>query len=214
LAEGLLSHAAMKAVRSQAVKAVREERAARDFTNQIKIAGAVFKLEVGKKKKKLAVLDWESLKRIRGEIPRDSAELYRNLKGVVTRGDLRLLDGEKLDLILRVAPLLDLDRDLERDWPRKRNFAVHEESSALVSALDHVLQVSRWKPKSPELGFVALFTDSAGSYWFRVSRGFHTALNESLASLEALVDDISASSGLEEKEKAAALYRKLSGFFS
>jgi len=217
VAEGLLSHAAVKAVRGQAAKAVQEERAARsaarDFTNQIKIAGEVFRLEVGKKKKKLAVLDWEALKRVRGETARDSAELYKNLKGVVTRDNLRLLDGEKLDLILRVAPLLDLDRDLERDWPKKRNFAVHEDSAALVSALDHVLQVSRWKPKSAELGFVALFTDSAGSYWFRVSRGFHTALNESLASLEALVDDIAATATHEEKEKAAALYRKLSGFF-
>ncbi|MCK7470845.1 MAG: hypothetical protein MZU95_08725 [Desulfomicrobium escambiense] len=60
---------------------------------------------------------------------------------------------------------------------------------------------------------MALFTDSAGSYWFRVSRGFHTALNESLASLEALVDDIAASATHEEKERAATLYRKLSGFF-
>ncbi|HRY81987.1 MAG TPA: ATP-dependent RNA helicase, partial [Spirochaetia bacterium] len=148
VAEGLLSHAAVKAVRGQAAKAVQEERAARsaarDFTNQIKIAGEVFRLEVGKKKKKLAVLDWEALKRVRGETARDSAELYKNLKGVVTRDNLRLLDGEKLDLILRVAPLLDLDRDLERDWPKKRNFAVHEDSAALVSALDHVLQVSRW----------------------------------------------------------------------
>ena len=213
LAEGLLSHAAVKSARSQAVKAVREERATRDFTNQIKIAGEVFSLEIAKKKKKLAVLDWESLKRIRGEAGRVSAELYRNMKGVVTKGNLRLLDGEKLDLILKVAPLLDLDGDIEREWPRKRNFEVHEDSGALISALDHVLQVSRWKPKSAELGFVALFTDSAGSYWFRVSRGFHTALNESLASLEALVDDIAAAASHEEKEKAAALYRKLSGFF-
>ncbi len=213
VAEGLLSHAAVKAVRSQAVKAVREERAARDFTNQIKISGEVFKLEIEKKKKKLAIIEWEALKRIRGDLVRDSAALYKTMKGVVVRGNLRLLDGEKLDLILRVAPFLDLDRDLERDWPRKRNFAVHEDCAALISALDHVLQVSRWKPKSPELGFVALFTDSAGSYWFRVSRGFHTALNESLASLEALVDDIASTASHEEKEKAAALYRRLSGFF-
>ncbi|HOX14426.1 MAG TPA: ATP-dependent RNA helicase, partial [Spirochaetales bacterium] len=51
VAEGLLSHAAVKAVRGQAAKAVQEERAARsaarDFTNQIKIAGEVFRLEVG-----------------------------------------------------------------------------------------------------------------------------------------------------------------------
>lgn len=213
VAEGLLSRAAQKAIHTQAVRAVQEERAARDFTNQIKIAGEVFRLEVGKKKKKLALLEWESLKRIRGELGREAAAVYKAMKGVVTKGNLRLMDGEKLDLILRVAPILDLDRDLDKDWPRKRNFAVHEDGEALISALDHVLQVSRWKPNSKELGFVALFTDSAGSYWFRVSRGFHTALNESLASLEALVDDIAATAPREEKEKAAALYRKLSEFF-
>jgi ATP-dependent helicase HrpA len=213
LAEGLLSHAAQKSIHSQAVKAVQEDRAARDFTNQIKIAGEVFKLEIGKKKKKVALLEWNSLKRVQGELGRDSASLYKNMKGVVTKGSFRLLDGEKLDLILRVAPHLDLDRDIDRDWPHKKNFAVHEDCEALVSALDHVLQVSRWKPKSSELGFVALFTDSAGSYWFRVSRGFHTALNESLASLEALVDDIAATATPEEKKKVDTLYRKLSEFF-
>jgi hypothetical protein len=84
----------------------------------------------------------------------------------------------------------------------------------LVAVLDHVLQVSYWKPKHPELGFVALFTDGAGSYWFRVSRGFHTALNESLASLESLVDEVVETATVEQKEKVNLLYRKLSAFFN
>ena len=80
--------------------------------------------------------------------------------------------------------------------------------------LDHVLQVSYWKPKHPELGFVALFTDGEGSYWFRVSRGFHTALNESISSLETLIDEVAEKATHEQKERVGGLYRKLSGFFS
>ena len=99
-------------------------------------------------------------------------------------------------------------------WPRKKQFSVHEDLSGLVSALDHVLQASFWKPKHPELGFVALFSNGEGSYWFRVSRGFHTALNESLASLESLVDEIAESATVEQREKVSLLYRKLSAFFA
>jgi hypothetical protein len=80
--------------------------------------------------------------------------------------------------------------------------------------LTHVLQAAYWKPKNPELGFVALFTDTSGSYWFRVSRGFHTALNESIASLESLVDEISETATPAQKEQVGALYRKLSEFFA
>ena len=34
-----------------------------------------------------------------------------------------------------------------------------------------------------------MFTDGKGTYWNKVSRGFSTALNESLATLETLADE-------------------------
>ena len=165
-------------------------RRERDFTNKIKIGSEIFDLSVDKKKKKLVEIEWSRLIKVREELDRESLVLYKDLRGVVLMGRSRLLDGEKLDLILRVAPWLDLERDLGRDWPRKRNFSAREEQAELVAALDHVMQVSRAKDKTGELGFVALFTDSEGTYWFRCSRGFHTALNESLASLETLIDEL------------------------
>ena len=73
--------------------------------------------------------------------------------------------------------------------------------------------MARAKDQSAELGFVALFTDSEGAYWFRCSRGFHTALNESVASLDALADALGEGASPEEKEKVSALYRKLTSFF-
>jgi RNA helicase HrpA len=187
----------------------------RDFTNKIKIGPEVFDVRT-EKKKKLVSLDWQKLKGFRAELEGADLSRYRGMKGCVMSGHLKLLEGEKLDLILKIAPMLDLDRDLKRDWPRKRNFEAAEDLHELIAtALSSVLQVSKAKDKSAELGFVALFTDSEGTYWFRCSRGFHTALNESLASLECLADAIADSEAATaaEKESIGALYRKLSSFF-
>jgi len=189
------------------------KRRERDFTNKIKIASEVFDLAADKKKKKVVELEWPRLRKVRDELDRDSLSLYKGLKGVVLQGRQRLLDGEKLDLILKIAPWLDLDADLSREWPRGRNFSASEGLPELIAALGHVIQVSRARDKTGELGFVALFTDSEGSYWFRCSRGFHTALNESVASLECLVDELGEDTSDEDREKVGALYRKLSSFF-
>jgi len=185
----------------------------RDFTNRIKIGGESFELVMEKKRKK-AVLDWPSFSRARATLDADAGLAFRGMLGVVMVGHNRLMDGEKLDTILRVAHWLDPEQDLKREWPRKKQFNVHEDLAGLMAVLDHVLQVSYWKPKNPELGFVAMFTDTAGTYWFRVSRGFHTALNESLASLESLIDEISEKATHEEKERVGTLYRRLSEFFA
>jgi RNA helicase HrpA len=188
-------------------------RRERDFTNKIKIGSQIFDLFLDKKKHKCAKLEWQKLRLVRSEIDLESLSLYKGMKGLITEGRYRLMDGERLDLILRVAPWLDLDADIGRDWPRRRNFDVHEEQDELLAALDHVLQVSRAKDKTGELGFVALFTDREGTYWFRCSRGFNTAINESIASLECLADDLDEGTNPEDRERVGALYRKLSSFF-
>lgn len=196
----------------------------RDFTNNIKIGSEVFPLSVDKKKKKLVELDWQKLRRIRDQIDLESLSMYKGMKGTLLVGHDKALEGEKLDLILRLAPNLDPEKDLARDWPRKKNYVVSgseaEEAAKeglgvheLIEALDHVLQLAKAKDRAKELGFVALFTNSEGVYWFRCSRGFHTALNESAASLEALIDEIGDSASGAEKDKVGALYRRLSGFF-
>lgn len=185
----------------------------RDFTNRIKIGSEIFEIVQDKKRKK-AILVWDSFRKARDGLGVDAAEGYKGMLGVVKVDHKVLMDGEKLETILRVAHWLEPDTDLKRDWPKKKMFNVHEDMDSLVKVLDHVLQVSYWKPKHPELGFVALFTDGEGSYWFRVSRGFHTALNESISSLETLIDEVAEKATHEQKERVGGLYRKLSGFFS
>ena len=91
---------------------------------------------------------------------------------------------------------------------------VAENAVDLVENLKWLFRVTVAKQKSRELGFICLFTDGQGQYWFKVSRGFHTALNESIASLETLIDETSDSLAPESKEKVSALYRKLNSFFN
>ncbi|HAH60826.1 MAG TPA: hypothetical protein DCL73_01865, partial [Treponema sp.] len=62
-------------------------------------------------------------------------------------------------------------------------------------------------------GFVCLFTDGNGTYWFKISRGFVTALNESLSSLEILIDDVNADFTPDQKEKVNQLYRSLNTLY-
>ena len=59
------------------------------------------------------------------------------------------------------------------------------------------------------------FTDGNGTYWFKVSRGFATALNESLSSLEKFIDD-TKDIGLSpaQKEKVNIVYRVLNSFYA
>jgi len=200
--------------REEAAEAsIENRRRERDFTNKVRIASELFDLKLDKKRKKLVELEWPRLLKVRDALDRDSLALYKGMKGVVLLGRQRLLDGERLDLILKVAPWLDLESDLGREWPRKSNFDAKEDLASLIAALDHVMQVSRARDRTNELGFVALFTDSEGTYWFRCSRGFHTALNESVASLECLVDELGEDTSDEDREKVSSLYRKLSSFF-
>jgi hypothetical protein len=184
----------------------------RDFTNTIKIGGAIFDIHI-EKKKKIVDLEWSSLRAVRDQLERESQTLYRDLRGVVKLGHRRLLQGEKLEVILKVAHWLVPEGDLSRPWPRSKNLSVVDDTEALLESLSHVLQVAEWKKESAELGFVTLFTDGEGAYWYRVSRGFHTAINESLASLESLADELGEKATKEEKEGVSVLYRRLQSFF-
>ncbi len=195
------------------------------FTDTIQLGGLRFELAKGKGKKKMAVLPWEEFKKAKAVLERDSGQAYKGLLASIQVGAYSLLEGEKLETILRIKDWLDLDKDLQRDWPKSKNFEILSKDgkaelenasfSELVDKLDHIFQVAKpHKGKDKRLGFVTLYTDGQGVFWFRVSKGFHTALNESIASLEALIDVADQGSlAAATKEKIGSLYRKLSAFF-
>jgi hypothetical protein len=190
----------------------------RDFTNNIKIGSEVFEI-VTIKGKKTVMLPWEKLKALRDKLPGET--VYRGLRGtIVTANTYTLLAGEKLELILSLVPFIDVDGALDRRWPRKENFNSRENLSALLEELPKLVCPAAWKQRprgteraaGKEMGFICLFTDGEGNYWFKCSRGFHTALNESLAALETLIDELGDEVDIEKKHIVNQIYRRLSDY--
>lgn len=193
-------------------KAETKPKQARDFTNRIKIGSEIFEIEKIKGFK-AAILPWERLSRIARDIGSDSGAIYKDLRGVVTlRGKYEILAGEKMELILSVAPSLALDDALDRKWPRKKNFDSKTDLSELLESLPLILTPAVWKQGKTELGFLCIFTDGAGNYWFKCSRGFHTALNESLSSVETLIDELGEEVAVERKDIVNQTYRRLASY--
>ena len=138
-----------------------------------------------------------------------------DLKGkIIYSNNYELLTGEKLELIIKLAKSLNLRPIDEKDWNRKLNINIYEKNTTelLVSSLENVLKVAIAKKKSREYGFICLFTDDNGNYWYKVSRGFITALNESLSSLETLAEKTEIFTK-EQLEKINNLYRLLTSLY-
>jgi hypothetical protein len=199
-----------KAVRPKAEKL----KSLRDFTHSVKIRDEVFEIKTVKGKKEVR-LPWEQLKRIREDLPKE--QYYKGLKGTITvNGTCTLLAGEKLNLILSLAPTLDVDGALERRCPGPV-FNSRTGLEALLKELPKLMCPARWKQNEGKsgaaaLGFIGLFTDGEGGYRFKCSRGFHTSLNESLASLETLIDELGDDVDIEKKHVVNQVYRRLSDY--
>ncbi|MDR2543725.1 MAG: ATP-dependent RNA helicase [Treponema sp.] len=181
----------------------------RDFTNNIKIAEEIFEI-ISVKGKKTVLLPWEKLASI-GE--NAAVTIYKGLKGkVIINNQYSLLEGEKLELILSLTPTLDVENIFSRKWPKKEIFNSLEDFTALLKNIDSLARPVIWKKNSKNLGFLGLFTDGEGNYWFRASRGFHTSVNESLSSLETLIDELGEDVDLEQKHIVNQCYRRLSSY--
>jgi hypothetical protein len=206
----------------------------RDFSNNIKLGNDIYPVETVKGKKQVT-LPWEKLAALKksGDETVIERDLYRGLRGVITYRNHTLLAGEKLSLILKLLPILEPEGSLEREWKRKTSYYSGEKESLsrLIAELPLVLLPAAYKkrnhgktgtvysaearqgrgshPDRKELGFISLFTDFNGSYWFRCSRGFHTALNKSLASLEELIDEFEDDVDIGIKHEVNQIYRRL-----
>jgi HrpA-like RNA helicase len=190
---------------------------ARDFTNNVKIEGEVFEI-ITVKGKKTVLLPWERVASIREKISGDTflsqrSFQFKGLKGmIIVKNQFNLLAGEKLELILSLVPTLDVENAFSRSWPRKEGFNSQNDLASLLKHLDSLAKPVVWKKNAKDLGFLGLFTDGEGNYWFRASRGFHTSLNESLSSLETLIDELGEEVDIEQKHIVNQCYRRLSDY--
>ena len=168
------------------------------------------------KGQRVALLPFEQfVKAAREEQDDASLKAEGKMKGrILFPNGFMLLDGEKIETTLKLARITDLSPIEESQWNRKLNINLNDEGAAetLTAAIKNILKVVVAKQKSREYGFVCLFTDGNDNYWLKVSRGLSTALNESLASLESLVDKDNFFTE-EQQDEINAVYRMLNELF-
>jgi hypothetical protein len=131
------------------------------------------------------------------------------MRGTLLYDGWEIMDGAPLDSLLAAAAKMDPEQGVLKKWPN-RNFTVTAAAGELCDELEHLLRLCRLQKKNRRLGFLSLHTDRAGIYWLEVERSFHTALVESLGSLEALADEVSDKDKGPRTECINAAYRRLS----
>ncbi|MBO7420058.1 MAG: hypothetical protein J6U06_02925 [Spirochaetaceae bacterium] len=184
--------------------------------NILSLCDEQFEIEKIKGKKRVIL----PLKKLLAVLPKlagaDSSYLSQigPMKSVVLvykgKSNYKVLAGERLDRVLKVAGIIELVPS-DNKWPKKLSYHIAQQPDELIKALDFVFKVFVSKEKSRELGFVCLFTDGNGTYWFKICTNFSTALSESLSSLETLIDDSAENMSLSngQKDKLNSIYRKL-----
>ncbi len=183
--------------------------AERDFTTQIKIGTENFKI-IREKGKKVVLLPWQSLNEVLKSLDPSSLPDYKNLRGRIQYEGFSLLSGTKLNSLLFIAKKMDISRGILRNWPQ--GFYSYEDSAAtLCGSLSEILSPCPRKKKSKRLGFLALYSDNRGRYWYRSAKGFHSALSESLSSLENLADEVAENNQERDcVQKINTAFRRLS----
>ena len=168
------------------------------------------------KGKKTAILPIEQFRlALMQEKDKGKLNVLSNLRGqLLTRDKGLLMDGEKMSLIMNVAKIMDLNPVSEKQWNRKMNVNILNpvEKESLIDSLDILLRTAIAKQKNKEYGFICLYTDGNGNYWYKVTRGFTTALTEAHSSLETLIEEDIEFSDIEKTKINEAL-RKVNSLY-
>jgi len=180
----------------------------RDFTNQIKIGNQTFRIDKDKGRK-VVLLPWDSLKRVLNSFDPSLIPDFKNLRGKILYRGYEILSGVRLNSLINVARKIDPARDTVKSWPRG-NYSYPQGAETLCGNLDKLSGLCSRKKKSKRMGFLALYSDGDGHYWFKCVKSFHGALSESLASLDCLADEVPEAEEPGHIERINATFRRLS----
>ncbi|UCB45485.1 MAG: ATP-dependent RNA helicase [Spirochaetota bacterium] len=186
----------------------------RDYTNFIKIGSEKFEIQLDRKKQKVVMLPFEKIKNVVSSVDFAHLQDYKSLKGTVIFQNSEIMSNMNLArILLALSKIHAVDKILEK-WPRSVQFEYVRDSFEIVRYITHLLKPCRKKKDQKRLGFLTLLTDSNGYYWFSSYKDYIQALEESVSSLEALIDeDINVLSGEQEKT-VNDTYRRLTDLIS
>ena len=160
------------------------------------------------KGKKTAILPLEYIvPAVKTEKDKNKLNACANLRGQIklNAGGI-LMDGEKMGTIINAIQLLDLTPLSEKKWNRRLNAYIYDQvgKESLIDSLDWCMHTAVAKQKNREYGFITLYNDGNGNYWYKVTRGFNTAVTETHHSLETLIEE-NIDFTNEEKRKISSM---------
>ena len=179
-----------KALRRQEADKKKKEEAAPE--DSLSLGGFLFPTKKIKGKKTALLPLEQLLEAIKVEKNKNKLNNAGQMKGsVITSDNGSMLSGEKLSLIFDIAAAVELRPLAEKKWNRHMNVNVNDplQKEQLIDSLAFILRTAIAKQKGREYGFITLYNNGNGSYWFKVSRGFSTALIETHSSLETLIEE-------------------------
>jgi ATP-dependent helicase HrpA len=197
-------------IHGEAVAAAPEKEKARDFTNQIKIGSVVFPVKVIKGGRKMVSMEWEKLRAVLQEINPASLPSFKNMRGTILWDGREIFSAMKLGTVLSLAPYLHTEEGVWEASPAGVTFPFAKKAAELCAHLPRLLCLVPLEKKSKRLGFLTLYTDWKGNYWFKGEKSLLTARTETLASLESLADEPGDMLSAEDRETAARLYHLIS----
>lgn len=169
---------------------------------EIRLGGERFSMKRVKKGKMEVTLPWETLKKALPSLTEKDRGRFRKLRGTVTYRSYQLLTGYKLSRLLKIATLIDPEKEFMQNLPTAGNMTVKQDLTNLGGNLTHLLKLTPLKKKSAQLGFITLFSDGAGNYWFKSQKSWAEALETTIASMELLADELYRKEKEEGKENA------------
>ncbi len=162
------------------------------------------------KGKKTAILPIEQfIIALQSEKNQEKINALNNLRGRIIMKDKGLLmDGEKMQLIIKVCKEINILPIPEKAWNRKLNADINIplQKEQILDSLPVLLHTAIAKQKNKEYGFICMFTDCKGNYWLKTSRGFITALTETHSTLETLIEE-NVDFTADEKDKINTILR-------
>jgi ATP-dependent helicase HrpA len=191
----------------------REEK---DTTKNIYVGDTAFPVIKNKKNKKAVHFEWSKLYQALSKIKSEELPDYRDMKGILSWNGLEVISNGRISTIFKVVLSINPKKDTIQGFSSKTyqidNPAHHKD---LIYQLDDLLKlVLSGKRKKRNVGFLSLQSDNENHYWFKNSRSFNQALNDSLESLEKLADQLPKDLDNKEWETVNSSYRRLDSLYT
>jgi len=197
------------------IKGSREKK--RDSSQEISIGRTRFPvITPAKGHKKMALVDWNSAWKELKQMAPEQWPDYKGMKGILHWEGQEILQGIPLGLIFKIIMNINPKKDIIQGIPKKTYHSENpQHMKELAENIDILLKISSsGKRKKQAYGIIALQCDDEGHYWFRSVGKFTRAVNDSLATLEMLADEVSEEMPAESWDRVNSAYRRVDSFIS